>query len=111
MQAALVRDGRHCRWPRCEYRTKKLPIDPSHVFAHRGMGGNPHGDRTARQLIVALCRVHHGWVDAGDAKVEPMSAADLADGCLSFYVRTESGRWHCVGTEARISVSVSRGER
>jgi hypothetical protein len=108
MQAAKVRDGGKCRWPRCDYAGQKLPIDPCH-FVHRSMGGNPKGDRTTRQTVISLCRVHHGLFDRGDVDIVPMRPVEMADGPCVFFVRSESGRMDHVATERVIGVSETRG--
>jgi hypothetical protein len=83
MRAAKTRDGHRCRVPRCEYRRQGMPIDACHL-THRGMGGNPSGDRTTRDQIVSLCRIHHGLLDQGLMHVEPLTSA-IADGPLEFF--------------------------
>lgn len=108
MQAALKRDERKCRWPRCEYAAKKLPIDAAHVFVHRGMGGDKSGTRTSRELIAALCRVHHSLLDLGDLRIDALDPNVGTDGLLAFYKRSESGRWEHVATEQRLGVSETR---
>lgn len=113
MQAALKRDGRKCRFPACEFRSKRLPIDPCHAFQHRGMGGDPSGERTSRALIVSLCRAHHGQLDWGVGATEIQIEAltpERADGPLAFYRRhPETGRMEHVASEVRIGVSEMRG--
>lgn len=32
---------------------------------HRGMGGNPTGDRTQPEKLITLCFICHGLFDAG----------------------------------------------
>ena len=76
MQAARQRDGNRCRVPECEHRTAKLPIDVAHE-RHRGMGGNPKGDRTILEGLIALCRSHHGDYDAGRLEIAPVSGKNL----------------------------------
>ena len=107
MQAALKRDGRVCRFPHCEFRAKKLPIDPAH-HVHRGMGGDPKGTRTTRATVIALCRSHHGLWDADRIDIEPLTAAHF-DGPASFYAKDEeTGRMVHVASETRIGVSETR---
>lgn len=109
MQAALKRDERRCRFPHCEFKGKKLPIDPCHAFGHRGSGGNPDGTRTAKALIVSLCRAHHGLLDQHQIAIEPLSAA-MADGLLAFFAKhPETGRMEHVATEVRRGVPETRG--
>lgn len=112
MQAALKRDGRKCRRPRCEFAPLKLTVDPCHMV-HRGMGGNPKGDRTTRATVIALCRRHHGMYDktdhARELRIEPLTPLDF-DGVCEFYeTNPETGKLEHVGTEKRIGVSVVVG--
>ena len=107
MQAALARDGKQCRLPGCAYKKLKVTVDPCHMV-HRGMGGNPKGDRTTRAMVIALCRVHHGIYDAGDIRIEPLTAQDF-DGPCEFYMRGDNGKFFHIATEKRIGVSVAVG--
>jgi hypothetical protein len=101
-----VRDGNKCRVPRCRY--KDIPVDCCHLH-HRGIGGNPHEDRTISALLFAACRVHHGQLDAGDLKVEPLTPAGM-DNVVAWYLRDqETGKFQCIGVEQRIGVSEARG--
>lgn len=109
MQAALKRDERRCRFPACEFKSKKLPIDPCHAFGHRGAGGNPDGTRTSRELVVALCRAHHGQLDSFQIAIGALSA-QMADGLLAFFKKNpETGRMEHVASEVRRGVSETRG--
>ena len=107
MQAAKKRDGYVCRWPGCAMKTRRLPMDVCHLI-HRGMGGNPSGSRTATTAtLICLCRHHHGLLDANLIQVD-RETKKIADGPLSFYERTESGRFELVAIETRIGVSCQR---
>lgn len=83
MQAALTRDGRQCRFPQCGYKHLKLKADPCHQ-THRGMGGNPKGDRTTRATVITLCRIHHGYYDQGRLLIDPLDEAKGFDGPCCF---------------------------
>lgn len=107
MQDAKKRDGGKCRVPRCEYAKRELPVDPCH-FTHRGMGGNPDGDRTTREQVISLCRIHHSMFDRGDLDISPMTDAG-ADGPCAYSVRSESGRMEHIATETVIGISTTRG--
>lgn len=109
MQAALKRDERKCRVPRCEFAPKKLPVDPCHLI-HRGSGGNPSGDRTRRDLIFAACRVHHGMYDAAQIDVRPQTSKGT-DGPMDFFKQTEGGRWELFASERTTWVSTERSVR
>lgn len=106
MAAAKRRDHGKCRWPRCEYAKRHLPIDPCHLM-HRGMGGDPKGTRTTRDQVISMCRIHHGLLDRGDLDIQPMTSAGT-DGPVAFYRRLASGRLEHVATEVQIGVSVTR---
>ena len=102
MQAALKRDGKKCRVPRCEFAKFDFKIDPCHQN-HRGMGGNPSGDRTTRATIISLCRRHHDLYDRGVIDIEPLTAKQF-DGPCSFFA-TEGDRREHYATERIIGVS------
>lgn len=106
MGEAKRRDGSVCRWPDCEYKTDRLPIDPCHLV-HRGMGGDPKGTRTTKDSIIALCRKHHGLMDAALIEIEPQTEQGT-DGPCAFYELREGGRMECIAIEVRIGVSVAR---
>ncbi len=93
MQDALKRDGHRCRMPRWDepclsWHTGET-VDPCHM-THRGMGGNPKGDRTTRQTVITLCRTHHRLYDAGQLEIEPLSDK-LADGYCRFKIGITRG--------------------
>lgn len=102
MLEARIRDGHKCRWPGCK---TGLRVEVAHQ-AHRGMGGNPSGDRTERHTLISLCLQHHGWWDHGNADIEPLTALGF-DGPADFYRCTETGREH-VGREKAVGVLEAR---
>lgn len=107
MGLAKKRDG-GCRWPHCDCRTKGYQIDPAHR-RHRGMGGNPDGDRTRRELILSLCRPKHNLWDAGLIDIIPRTSQDF-DGPADFYVKDkETGEFMHVFSERLIGVSSAVG--
>ena len=60
--AAKKRDGRGCRFPLCGchamgWKPESRP-ESSHD-KHKGMGGNPRGDRSKSELLITLCRHRH----------------------------------------------------
>jgi hypothetical protein len=52
------RRDRWCRFPLCGCAKFGLVLDVSHQ-RHRGMGGNPAGDRTDRSAMLLICRQRH----------------------------------------------------
>lgn len=102
MEAAKARDHHKCRVPRCEF--KGLAIEAAHLRSqHRGMGGNPSGDRTERKTIISLCIRHHDWYDGFDLDIEPLNADKLFDDACAFYLRGQH-----IATEKLIGVSSVR---
>lgn len=57
MTQAKVRDGYRCRV------CGRPGTDAAHL-RHRGMGGNPAGDRTTLENLICLCRRCHRKFDA-----------------------------------------------
>lgn len=109
MQEAKHRDGGKCRVPRCRYQRMDIACDPCHR-THRGMGGNPKEDRTTRDQMITLCRIHHAnWDTNGTLEIEPLDAGKGFDGPAAFYEQHgETGRMECIGIETQIGVSVPR---
>lgn len=109
MQAALKRDQHKCRWPGCsgKHRGLTLPIDAAHQ-RHRGLGGDPSGERTTRQTVLALCRRCHGLWDACLTDIRPLTG-DGFDGPVAFYTQDmESGLMVHIASETTIGVSEPR---
>jgi len=59
-QKVRRRDGHRCRFPLCGCRKLKLRLEVSHV-RHKGMGGNPDGDRSFADAMVLLCIHRHQY--------------------------------------------------
>lgn len=82
------RRDRWCRFPLCGCSRYKLPLDVSHKN-HRGMGGNPAGDRTDRATMVLVCRQRHrvGRValDRGTLRWEALTELG-AEGPIAWFV-------------------------
>ena len=51
------RDG-YCRFPLCGCRRFKLRLEVAHA-SHKGIGGNPRGDRSDPRLMILLCSARH----------------------------------------------------
>jgi len=73
---AIVRArDRVCRFPGGNH---AWPLEVAHL-QHKGMGGNPAGDRSVPEKMILLCRGHHqsGPVSLhrGTLKVEPLTDA------------------------------------
>lgn len=97
-----------CRWPGCEFASRKPRLEVSHCFTHRGAGGNPDGTRTVRDQLLLVCFIHHRRIDTGDAEVQPLTDRGT-DGLLSFHERNqETGRMEHVASERAIGISESR---
>lgn len=97
-----------CRWPACEFMPKKPRLEVAHVFEHRGMGGNPDGERTLQHLLILACFIHHKRIDNGDLEVHETTDQGT-DGPLSFHAKNpETGVMEHVATERIIGVSEAR---
>lgn len=57
MRAVRRRDT-YCRFPLCGCSKFRLRLEVSHQ-THRGMGGNPAGDRSHRDRLVLVCSARH----------------------------------------------------
>ena len=102
MKGAKARDGQQCRNPKCPFKALKLRIEAAHAFQHRGMGGNPKGDRTEVKLIVSACLGCHGLLDSKELQVEPLDLERMANGPLAWYRKhAETGRMEHYATERR----------
>lgn len=87
MQDVRDRD-RRCRFPGCPCHEFNLRLDVSHA-RHRGIGGNPAGDRTDPASMVLLCLERHQGTISVDAVVlawEPLDARLGADGRIAWYL-------------------------
>lgn len=105
MAAAKRRDHGKCRWPGCDSATVGLRIDACHKRAsHRGMGGNPAGDKTERSRIITLCQLHHRQYDTFEIGIDPLTAHEFSGPC-AFY----RGEQH-IASEKVIGVSSTRSQ-
>lgn len=100
---AKRRDGRECRWPRCEYRKVVQPLDAAHIAA-KGMGGTPDGRRNVRENLMAICRLHHQGrcsLHSGDLAIEPLTPQGT-DGPCAFFSTDPDGKRYMVAQERAI---------
>lgn len=92
-------DGYRCRWP--EAHKCRGGLEGAHVFQHRGMGGNPAGDRTTVDKILTVCAWIHRrgpeTIDGGDLEVEAETPQGTRGPC-SFWRRSVGGR-HLIARE------------
>lgn len=72
-----ARDGR-CRFPLCGCAAQHLFLEVSHS-EHKGMGGDPTGERSAPELMVYLCNWRHRIarysIDRGRLRWVPLTPA------------------------------------
>lgn len=115
------RRDRGCRFPLCGCRRFKVPLctepEVSHN-RHKGMGGNPAGDRSLPEEMLQLCKHRHqdGRISrhAGTMRARPLRARDGFNGPAEFQIdtsaldgtrgRTGSQHWRTVATELRPGV-------
>lgn len=103
---AKRRDGYVCRWP--ELHKCRGLLESSHVFRHKGMGGD-HGTVTNTGNLMSFCAWIHrrgpASIDGKQLKVEP-ETPDGADGPCSFWRQNEHDEWVCVGVERLIGALI-----
>ena len=102
MKAVHERDVT-CRFPGCGCRYHNRPKQCAHIH-HRGMGGNPSGDRTLQQLMILLCVDRHQdgvlSLDRGTLRCEPLTDRGT-DGPVEWSLRVEhGGEWIVLATES-----------
>lgn len=104
---------KYCRFPLCGCGKFKLALHVSHSI-HKGMGGNPTGDRSDPALMVLVCSARHREnrvsIDKGTLRWEPLTERG-ADGLIRWLVdmtavRGEHGeaQWLEVAHEASLKV-------
>lgn len=105
------RDG-FCRFPLCGCRRLHIPTEVAHL-RHKGMGGNPKGDRSTREQMILLCRVRHQdstcSLHRGTLRIVPLDPARGTDGPVRFEVfmppMFDGGdEWRELATEAACGV-------
>lgn len=81
-----------CRFPLCGCKRLGLALHASHQ-THKGMGGDPTGERSTTAGLILLCGHRHqfGRISrhAGTMKAMPHSSAQGCDGPVSWYVRRD----------------------
>lgn len=95
------RDGRGCRWPGCTF-DRKVRVEGVHLV-DKGMGGDPLGIRTQRQLMIRLCVIHHQGstsIHSGDLDIVFLTDRGT-DGPVQFMRRDlkAKGGWAIEGVE------------
>jgi hypothetical protein len=79
---------RTCRFPYCGCKRFGLALHVSHS-QHKGMGGNPAGDRSKPSLMVLVCSARHREnpvsLDKGTVRWEPLTRKG-ADGPVAWFV-------------------------
>lgn len=97
-----------CRFPLCLCSMVGLFAEVSHR-RHKGMGGDPTGERSATGLMLLVCNARHKdskvSIDKGTVRWEPLTAAG-ADGPIVWWIDLGAisdtvplGTWFEVGRE------------
>lgn len=95
-----------CRFPMCQCKKYRRHSEVSHSV-HKGMGGNPAGDRSTPSLMVLLCPFRHKEnrysIDRGLLKWEPLTDQG-ADGPIRWLMAVNDPRepWFCVARETAV---------
>lgn len=85
-----------CRFPLCRCRhSRRVPMEVSHA-EHKGMGGDPTGERSAPEKMVFVCAVRHRisrWsIDRCGIRWRTLTASG-ANGPIAWDYRADSGEW------------------
>jgi hypothetical protein len=83
-KAKVRRRDRYCRFPLCGCGKMKLALAVCHS-EHKGIGGNPAGDRSQAALMIYLCSARHrenaiSW-DRGTIRIRPLTDQLFAGPC------------------------------
>lgn len=85
-----TRDKRRCRFPLCGCRRLKILAHVAHS-KHKGIGGNPAGDRSAPELMILVCACRHREnvisLDRGTLCWRELKKGHGANGPVAWYVR------------------------
>lgn len=94
-----------CRWPGCDCKAFRLPLECAHVVA-KSLGGSSDADN----MILMCVEKHRGTpsLHSGDLEVRPQTAKGTNGPC-DFAVLRADGRWDVIASERLIGVSVPRG--
>lgn len=94
-----LRDGLCCRVPWCNY--DGYALHSAHQ-KHKGMGGNPTGDRNTTAGLMTVCAMHHREgkfaLDKGTLRYVALDPEAVCNGPVSWQAKVE-GRWLEVATE------------
>jgi hypothetical protein len=97
-----------CRVPYCEHMPKKPQLHVMHQ-EHRGIGGNPAGDRTEIHKMLLGCFIHHREYDHGDLDFVPKTEKGTR-GPLDWFRRDkETGEMRHFASERYVGVPETRG--
>lgn len=104
-KADVRRRDRFCRFPRCGCKSFNLARHVAHLD-HKGMGGDPSGERSKPERMIVLCSARHKEnkyaLDRGTIRIRPRTRKGTAGPC-AFDVALE-GLWTEVGRETRLHV-------
>lgn len=117
-KGAVRRRDRRCRFPLCGCKKLRLRLEVAHAD-HKGMGGNPAGDRSTADRMILLCTHRHqdGQVSLhkGTLWARPLTLAGY-DGPVAWLIDADtlfagmyryvarSARWAEVGVERAVGV-------
>lgn len=95
------RDKR-CRFPLCGCRKLKILAHVAHL-EHKGMGGNPAGDRSDPTKMIYVCACRHREnvvsIDKGTLRVRPLTKAGT-EGPVAWDIRRSEIPTHILATRA-----------
>lgn len=117
-KAEVRRRDRFCRFPLCGCRSLGMAAaahsEASH-HTHKGMGGNPSGNRSTADRMILLCRHRHQdgrvSIHKGTLRILPMTRAGMNGPVVFMIDVTAAGqapsvraKWRVVARESRVGV-------
>jgi hypothetical protein len=83
-KSEVRRLDRYCRFPRCGCSKKGYALAVAHL-EHKGMGGNPKGDRSEIARMILVCAPRHREnpvsLDRGTVRLTPLTDAGTRGPC------------------------------
>jgi hypothetical protein len=112
-KAAARRRDKVCRFPLCGCRRLGLRLEVAHD-EHKGMGGNPAGNRNVPENLVLMCIHRHQFggisFHKGTLRADFLTARGF-DGPVKWFVNLERDRWTEVAREVSPGILEALAEK
>lgn len=111
-RTAKARDKHRCRFPLCRCSKIGYRLESAHGF-HKGMGGDPAGNRSEVDNLITFCIHRHQFgsisLHKGTLRVVPLTARGFSGACefvvdVSAMTGAVEATWMAVGRESAVGV-------